>query len=401
LANNLSISIFYAKQIHIRFHNYLCLMQFKDVIGQAHLKIKLLNNLKSGKISHAQLFLGETGSGSLALALAYAQYVNCTNPGDEDSCGECDNCRRMTTLQHPDLHFSFPVISKKSGSKPVSADYIDEWRKTVLDNPYLDYAQWMQIIEAENKQGNITAEECREIIKKLSLKPMYDGYKVLIIWRPEYMGKEGNILLKTLEEPAERTLIILIAENEESILQTILSRTQMQRVGHVSMNDLQQALMQKLTIKADEAGRIAHLADGNYNTALRLFEAEENNYTEEFIQWMRACFKPDMGAIIKWVDAMATTGRENQKNFLLYSIGLLRECILSNQGISILNNLLESEKDFVSKFSGFIGLDNIAGLNEAFSTAHYHVERNANPKILFFNLSLTVNELLQRYKKRA
>jgi DNA polymerase III subunit delta' len=376
-------------------------MQFKEIIGQEALKNKLLNNLRSGKISHAQLFLGETGFGSLALALAYAQYVNCKNPSEQDSCGECDSCRKMTSLEYADLHFSFPVISKKAGSKPVSADYMEEWRKSVIENPYLDYAQWMQTIDAENKQGNITAEECREIIKKLSLKPMYEGYKILIIWLPEYMGKEGNILLKTLEEPSENTLIILVAENEENILQTILSRTQLQRISHIGMKDLQEALMLKLNIKEDEAGRLAHLADGNFNNGLRLYAAEENNYTEEFIVWMRACFKPDMGAILKWVDAMATTGRENQKNFLRYSIGLLRECILANQGITRLNNLLDSEKDFVSKFSGFIGPGNITQLNEAFSTAHYHIERNAHPKILFFNLSLSVNELLQQYKKRA
>jgi DNA polymerase III subunit delta' len=376
-------------------------MQFKDVIGQQALKSKLLNTLKSGKISHAQLFLGDTGFGSLALALAYAQYVNCANPGETDSCGECDSCRKTSTLEYADLHFSFPVVSKKSGSKPVSADYMEEWRKTIIDNPYTDYAQWMQIIEAENKQGNITAEECREIIKKLSLKPMYEGHKILIIWLPEYMGKEGNILLKTLEEPSENTLIILVAENEENILQTILSRTQLQRVGQIDMTSLQEALKKNLSTTDDVAGRVAHLADGSYNTALRLFEAEENNYTEEFIQWMRACFKPDMGAVVKWVDAMSTTGRENQKNFLLYSIGLLRECMITNQGLNMLNNLLDSEKDFVSKFSGFIGPENILELNEAFSTAHYHVERNAHPKILFFNLSLSVNELLLRYKRRA
>jgi DNA polymerase-3 subunit delta' len=375
-------------------------MLFSDVIGHGPLKNKLLGNLKSGKISHAQLFLGQTGWGTLAMALAYAQYINCTNPQETDSCGVCDSCHKMMTLQHPDLHFSFPVITKKSGSKPISADYINEWRKTILDNPYIDYAQWMQIIEAENKQGNITAEECREIIKKLSFKPMYDGYKVLIIWLPEYMGKEGNILLKTLEEPSPQTLIILVAENEENILQTILSRTQLQRIANIGFKDLQQALMKKLDKSADEAGRITQLADGNFNNALRLFEVEENNYTEEFIKWMRACFKPDMPAILKWVDAMATTGRENQKNFILYSIGLLRECLMQNQGMSQLSHLLESEKDFVSKFSAWIGPLNITELNEAFSTAHYHIERNAHPKILFFNLSILVNQLLQLYKQQ-
>jgi len=375
-------------------------MQFSDVIGHQSLKNKLLSNLKSGKISHAQLFLGQSGYGGLPLALAYAQYVNCANPGETDSCGICDSCKKMASFEYPDLHFSFPVISKKSGSKPVSLDYISEWRKALAENPYMDYAQWMQIIDAENKQGNITAEECRDIIRKLSLKPMYDGYKILIVWLPEYLGKEGNILLKTLEEPAEKTLMILVAENEENILQTILSRTQIQRITGINQRDLETALMRKQGNDEEKSGRVTHLADGNYNTAMRLIDAEENNYTEDFITWMRACFKPDMGAVIKWGDAMATTGRENQKNFLLYGLGILRECLLQNQGLSAMSHLLDSEKDFAAKFSPFIGPDNITGFNEAFSTAHYHIERNANPKILFFNLSLSVTEFLQRYKKR-
>jgi len=375
-------------------------MQFSDVVGQEPLKNKLLSNLKSGKISHAQLFLGQSGYGGLPLALAYAQYVNCANPGETDSCGVCDSCQKMTSYEYPDLHFSFPVISKKPGSKPISLDYIAEWRKALKENPYMDYAQWMEIIEAENKQGNITAEECRDIIRKLSLKPMYDGYKILIVWLPEYLGKEGNILLKTLEEPSPNTLMILVSENEENILQTILSRTQIQRITSISNNDLEAALMHNQGNGKEKSGRVTHLADGNYNTALRLIDAEENNYTEDFITWMRACFRPDMAAVIKWGDAMATTGRESQKNFLLYGLGILRECLLQNQGLNVINHLLDSEKDFASRFSGFIGPENIEDFNEAFSTAHYHIERNANPKILFFNLSLSVNEFLQRYKKR-
>ncbi len=375
-------------------------MLFSEVIGQEPLKNKLISNLKSGKISHAQLFLGQSGYGGLSLALAYAQYLNCANQGETDSCGVCDSCKKMATMEYADLHFSFPVISKKPGTKPISADYIAEWRTALKENPYMDYAQWMQIIDAENKQGNITAEECRDIIRKLSLKPMYDGYKILIMWLPEYLGKEGNILLKTLEEPAPNTLMILVAENEENILQTILSRTQIQRVTSLPMTEIEKALIRDTGNGKEKSGRVAHLADGNYNTALRLIDLEENNYTEDFITWMRACFRPDMAAVTKWVDGMATTGRENQKNFLLYGLTILRECLLQNQGLTAINHLLDSEKDFVSKFSAFIGPENITGFNDAFSTAHYHIERNAHPKIMFFNLSLLINELLQRYKKR-
>jgi DNA polymerase-3 subunit delta' len=376
-------------------------MLFKDVIGHQHIKEKLISSLKAGRVSHAQLFLGQNGTGPLPMALAYAQYVNCANPQPDDSCGVCDSCRKMMSLEYPDLHFSFPVVPRKSGSKPVSNDYLPEWRKMLKENPYMVYSEWMDAIEAENRQGNITAEECREIIKKLSLKPMYEGHMIMIIWMPEQLGKEGNILLKTLEEPSENTLIILVGENEELVLPTILSRTQLLRIPRISDPDLSVALQDKLNISPEDAGRLVAMSDGNYNTALRLYSAEENNYTEEFISWMRLCFKPDMGGVLKWVEKMATTGRENQKNFLLYGLNLFRQCLLQREGLPQLTKVLDSEKDFIRGFANFVGPANIQELSEAFSTAHYHIERNANPKILLFNLSLLVNELLQRYKQRA
>lgn len=376
-------------------------MFFREVIGQDRIKARLIESVKANRVSHAQLFVGRNGTGTLPLALAYAQYVNCHNPSPEDACGVCDSCRKMQHLEHPDLHFSYPFISKKSGGKTVSLDYFAEWKKALLENPYLDYPDWMDILEAENKQGNITAEECRDIIRKLALKPMYEGYKILIMWLPEYLGKEGNMLLKILEEPPENTLFLLVAENEDMILPTILSRTQTLRVPKIQDEILQQALTERLGIDSEEAGRIANLSEGNYNTALALYREGENNYTEEFVSWMRACFKPDMAAILAWVEKMAGTGRENQKNFLSYSIRMFRESLLINQEAGRIGHLLDSEKDFISRFAAQIGPGNIFELNEAFSRAHYHIERNAHPKILFFNLSLQVNELLQRQKRTA
>jgi DNA polymerase-3 subunit delta' len=376
-------------------------MLFKEVIGHAPLKEKLLGSLQAGRVSHAQLFLGENGTGALPLALAYAQYTNCQNPGPEDSCGICDACHKMMSLEYADLHFSFPMINRKPGSKALSQEFLPEWRKALLDNPYLDYMDWMEIIGAENKQGNITADESRDIIRRLSLMPLYEGYKIMLIWLPEYLGKEGNILLKILEEPPARTLFLLVAEDEEQILPTILSRTQLLRVPRITDADLRAALVQKLGIGDEEAGRLSHLAEGNYNLALKLFKEGENDYTEEFIHWMRICFRTDMAGILTWVDKMATTGRENQKNFLVYGLNLFRECLLHRQKLDSLTRILESEKDFVQKFSAFIGPDNIGPLSEAFSTAHYHIERNANPKILLFNLTLQVNELLKRYRQIA
>ena len=376
-------------------------MLFKDVIGHQHIKETLINSVRSSRVSHAQMFIGQNGTGALPMALAYAQYVNCKNPGENDSCGECDPCKKTMTLEYADLHFSFPVITKKLGEKPKSADFLKEFRKAVLENPYLSYPDWMETIAEENKQGNISAEEARDIIKRLSFKPMYEGFKIMLIWMPERLGKEGNILLKILEEPPVNTLFLLVAQSEEQILPTILSRTQVLRIPAIETSELERALQERLEMDAEEAARIAYLAQGNYNTALQMSRDSSSNYTEEFIVWMRLCFKPDWPGIVKWVDNMATTGRESQKNFLVYGLRLLREAFLLNKKVDELTHLLPSEKEFIIKFSPHIGEENITELSEIFSKAHFHIERNAHPKILFFNLSLQVNGLLQRHRQRA
>ncbi len=376
-------------------------MLFKDVIGHQHIKERLINSARTSRVSHAQMFIGQNGTGALPLALAYAQYVNCKNQQENDSCGECDPCRRNKTFEYADLYFSFPVITKKPGSKPTSADFLPEWRKALTENPYMSYADWMETIADENKQGNITAEEARDIIKRLSLKPMYEGFKIMLIWMPEKLGKEGNILLKILEEPPANTLFLLVAQDEQQILPTILSRTQIIRITSIESEELVKSLQEKLEMSAEEAGRIAYLAEGNFNMALQLSRDTTNNYTDDFITWMRICFKPDWPAIVKWVDNMAANGRENQKNFLVYGLRLLREAFLLNKNLPELTHLLSSEKEFITRFSPHIGQENITELSEAFSTAHYHIERNAHPKILFFNLSLQVNGLLQRHRQRA
>ena len=254
----------------------------------------------------------------------------------------------------------------------------------------------MDAINAENKQGNITTHECRSIIKRLSLKPMYEGFKILILWLPEYLGNSGNILLKSLEEPPENTLFLLVAQNEEMILPTILARTQKTRIPRLSERDITERLVAAFGLGNEEANRLALLSEGNYNDAMKLMQSTENDYSREFIEWMRMCFALNMPAILKWVDAMAGTGRENQKSFLAYSIGLLRECLLNNKQLPELNRVLESEKDFVSKFSPFVNEGNIYDLIKHFNESHYFIERNAHPKILFFNLSLLIHELLKR-----
>lgn len=370
-------------------------MQFSKVIGQDALKRKLIASAAEGRIAHAQLLLGPSGYGGLPLALAYAQYVNCMQKGEEDSCGTCDSCMRMQKLVHPDLHFSFPSIAK-GNQKAQSENWYPEWRKALAEEPYLDYQDWLGIIGAENKQGNITAEEVRDIIRRMTLAPMMDGYKVMIIWLPEYLGKEGNILLKTLEEPPPRTLMLLVSENEELVLSTILSRAQPIRLHRLQDAEVQQALMQRAGISAAEAAPIVRLADGDFNSALKYYSGAETGYSNQFMDWMRACYSFNLPALIQWTDTMAGTGRENMKAFLSYSLHLLRECFIVGRGLHQISRLLPEEATFAGKFSAFIGPHNIEDFSALLSRAAYQVERNGNPKLIFFNMSLKINGLLRR-----
>src|ERR1700722_6343612 len=239
-------------------------MGFKSVIGQAHVKQHLADLVKSNRLSHALLLLGPEGSGALPMALAFAQYVVCENKKDGDACGVCASCMKASQLIHPDIHYAYPVIPKKPGDKPVSTDYGVEWREFVAQYPYGNAYDWLQFIGAENKQGNITAQECNDIIHKLSLKSFESGYKILLMWMPEYLGNEGNKLLKLIEEPPPNTLFILVAENESSILPTILSRTQLIKIPLLDVIDIEDALIDRAKISPEKARQVASISEGNY-----------------------------------------------------------------------------------------------------------------------------------------
>ncbi len=374
-------------------------MQFKDVVGQASVKTKLINTLKTGKISHAQLFLGKEGTGGLPMALAFAQYLNCKNPLEDDSCGVCESCQKMSKLIHPDVHFSYPVVSLQGAKRPsISLDFIGQWREAVSKNPYLSYYEWLQYLEAGNKQGNITISEARDIIKKLSLKAFEGGDKVLIMWLPEYLGKEGNALLKILEEPPDNTFFILVAEDQERILNTILSRTQLVRIPPIKNDAIEQALASNHEYGAEEAAQIARLADGNYHLALSLSGKGEQDYSSKFIEWMRLCFQKSGLELIQWVNQISGTGREEQKNFLTYSLQMLEEIFLLGEGLKEGRKLRQSDYDFAEKFSGYVNEDTFIRIYDAINKAHYYIERNARSKIVFFHLSLRINQFLRKEK---
>lgn len=371
-------------------------MQFKEIIAQDGTKIRLTQSVKDNRISHAQLFLGKTGSGSLALAVSYAQYIFCVNKTDTDSCGNCPACNKVSKLIHPDLHFVYPIALTKDIR--VSTDKITEWREAFLANPYLNIEDWFSYLDAENKQPIIGTEESSDILRKLSLTAYESGYKIMIIWMPEKLNAAAaNKLLKILEEPPEKTLFILVCENEDQLLRTILSRTQLIKINKLSDSDLKNALVQKHAISETNAAKIAFLSDGNYNEALKHLEVmeEENFNFTNFRDWMRMCLTLDIEKLISWVDIFSKSGREKQKNFLLYALQISRECLMMNYGGSSLVKLENEELGFANKFAPFINGNNAELFMEELNKAHYHIERNANPKILFLDLSFILHKALK------
>lgn len=365
-------------------------MQFKDIIGQQAVKNKLIQGVKEGRVPHAQMFLGTEGSGNLALALAYAQYIACTNKTDTDSCGSCPNCIKYGKLIHPDLHFTVPTV----GSKEISDHFMEQWRETFLSKPYLNAFEWLMSLGAENKQGNITVDECRNIIKKLSLKSFEGDYKVLIMWMPEYLGKEGNTLLKLIEEPPQKTLFLLAANNDEHILGTIKSRTQLVKIPTLQQQEIKDALIERHQADEETARAASFLSEGNYNLAIKLLSQTENDFFDSFRNWMLMCYKNDMGSVVNWVDEASRLGREMLKSFLGYGLHIFRECLIAKNTDGQMLRLTEKENEFVGKFSNFLNTSSIENITNAFNDTIYHTERNANAKISLINLSLLIKNNL-------
>lgn len=362
-------------------------MLFKEIIGQEQVKQQLIHTVKGNRVSHAQLFLGPEGSGSLALAIAYAQYINCESRTDDDSCGQCASCRKYSKLIHPDLHFSYPFFAK--AETDTAESYAEEWRKAVLTNPYMGLEHWRNQLEVENKQANINIAEAHRIIKKLSLKAFEAEYKVLIMWLPEYLDAQGNALLKLIEEPPAKTLFLLVAEHQDRILSTIISRTQLVKVRRLQPQEIQTHLMSHHQLPLEQAAEIAFISDGNLHRAIDLIGEESGGYFDLMVRWLRACVTDAGTALIKLSEEeLSKLGRENQKSFLLYTINMMRQVILLQRGLPQLVHLPTAESDFARRFSGLYRLEQIGEAVRLFEEAHYHIERNANPKILFLDLSL-------------
>jgi DNA polymerase III subunit delta' len=363
-------------------------MQFKDIIGQEKVKAHLIHTVKENRVSHAQLFLGPEGSGSLPLAVAYAQYINCENKLENDSCGTCSSCRKYAKIIHPDLHFSYPFFA--SHKEDTATTFIEQWRGSFLSNPYLGMDTWRNSLEAGNKQANINIAECHHIIQKLSLKAFEASYKVLIMWLPEFLDKEGNTLLKLIEEPPENTLFLLVAQNQDQLLNTIISRTQLVKVNPIDKGSLIEYLIREKNLSDEKATQLAYISGGNMQQIVALLSEEGgNSHFSSFVQWLRFCFGGKVLDLISMVDEdLSKLGRENQKSFLLYAIQIIRDVILFKEGVVNLVHLPKAEMSFVEKFSPLYGTEKLEACINIFEKTCYHIERNANPKILFLDVSL-------------
>lgn len=407
-------------------------MQFEKIIGQKEIKKQLVQMVQHNRLSHALLFLGKEGCGTLPLAISLAQYLVCEKVrgkqepatpslfGEEpqnnntvpkapafipmksggveapDSCGTCPSCTRASQLVHPDIHFSYPAITKKSGDKPVSTDFIKEWREFIVQYPYGNVFDWLQFIGAENKQGNITAEECNDIIRKINLKSFESGYKIIIMWMPEYLGKNGNKLLKLIEEPPPDTLFILVAEDEEQILPTILSRTQLVKVPLLSDIEIEAALELRAGAPMEKARQIATISEGNYHEALQLLQHIEDDWQVVLREWLNIIVKKNLQAQLKWIDEISKSGRENQKQFLKYFIHLLEQAIR----LRVIDDdktqqyATGTETDFASRLNKLCGIAQQEAIITELDKASYYVERNANPKMLFHALSIKLHHII-------
>lgn len=374
-------------------------MFFKDIIGQEDIKEKFRQEIKEGRVPHAQLFCGPEGVGKLPLAIAYARYLCCTNRGETDACGTCPSCVKFNKLVHPDLHFVFPVVKKKSGKEVVSDDYIAEWRPFVLANPYFSLNHWLDAMDTDNAQALIYAKESDEITRKLSLKSSEGGYKIMIVWLPEKMHPVcANKMLKLLEEPPAQTAFILISEAPEQILPTILSRTQRINIRTIDKQDIEKALIEKSGLQQADAADVAHQANGSYVKALETIHLNEDSHLffELFVGLMRLAYMRKIKEMKLWSEQLAAMGREKQKNFLTYCQRMIRENFIYNFRKTELVYMNSEEATFSSRFAPFVNERNVMGIMDELSEAQVHIEQNVNAKMVFFDFSLKMIVLLKQ-----
>lgn len=399
-------------------------MQFNEVIADNHVRDRLKDLVQNNRLSHALLFLGREGSGALPLAIAFAQYILCekVDPRSksketslfgeaieaeviqlEDSCGQCSSCLKVKQLVHPDLHFSYPALKRDSKhDRVLSTDYITEWREFISQYPYYNVADWINFLKENskskienpaNKQGNITVFECDDISHKVSLKSFESNYKILIMWMPEFLGKEGNKLLKLIEEPPSDTLFIFVAEDENEILPTILSRTQLVKVPSLPDAAIENALISKYNLSAEKATEIAAISEGNFREALQILENPEEGLQTQIREWLNVIVKNNVATQLKWIDEISKTGREKQKQFLKYFIHLLEQSIRAE--FLDPNMIPENERDFVLRMNKMSSTEAKEAIIKDLDNSIYYIERNANAKLLFHALTIRIFHIIK------
>lgn len=403
-------------------------MQFNQILGHTETKERLQQLVRHNRLSHSLLFLGKEGSGALPLAIAFAQYILCerVNPkakptnvmalfGEEeietipinyeDSCGVCPSCMQAEQLIHPDLHFSYPAIKRDTRhDKVISTDYIAEWRKFIQEFPYGNVTDWINFLKENpdtkiespiNKQGNITSAECEAILHQLSLKAFQSDYKILIFWMPEYLQKEGNKLLKLIEEPPPDTIFLFVAENENEILPTILSRTQLVKIPLYANEEIEQALIEKETA-SETAAQIAAMAEGNFREALHLLHNTEENWQSHVRDWLNVMLKKNINSQLNWIEEVNKIGREKQKQFLKYFLHLIQQTIrvryLNHEN---LQGISENEIDFSNRINKMCTIEALEAITQELDKAIYYIERNAHAKMLFHALTIRLYHIIK------
>ena len=386
-------------------------MQFSQIIGQQHTIEQLKEMVDNNRLSHALLMIAKEGAGGLPLALAFSNYVVSQSEKQKPAAAPViglfgEEVTPATTSSHgaelaaqyihPDIHYSYPVIKKttRSDEKPISTDWVKEWREFIKQYPYGNVYDWLQFIGAENKQGNITAAECADIIRKLNLKSFESEYKILVLWMPEYLGNEGNKLLKLIEEPPPNTLFILVAENESLLLPTIVSRCQTIRIPPIEINEVAQALQQRTKLNPEQANQIAGVSEGNYREALQLIQHAEEDWQSLLREWLNSILKTGPIAQVKWVDSISALGREKQKQFLRYFTHLLEQSIrLHTMGEDNLP-LTDAEKDFAQRLNKLCNISRMQAITQELDSAAYYIERNAKAKLLFMALTIKLYHIV-------
>ena len=372
-------------------------MLFSKIYGAGEVKKSLVKAIQNNHVAHAQLFYGLEGSPNLAMALAFATFINCENKSSTDSCGTCPSCQKMTKLIHPDVHFVYPAYKKASKEQDKhKSELAIRWRANVIENPYRNLSEWSHQIDAENKQCIISVDDAREIVKGVSLKAFEGEYKIIIIWLPELMNvSAANSILKVLEEPPQKTLFLLVTNDLNKNLTTILSRCQVVQVPKSEDEDTVQFLTDTFQISNEEAQRIALLCEGNLNQASKMAQDTGGAERDYFKNWMRMCYAVNYAALIKLADEFSKKSKEFQKGLMLEGINIMRSLLMYHVELNSLMRIPEDEKEFVQKFSKIVTEEKLDDISAMLDDAFYHLERNANAKITFFDLSLNLAKTLR------